>query len=93
MGWTHPSLFKTASVWARMLVNHQQEERGRVPKWILERTELARATIEQVRVRLFKLGARVRRSVRRLWFHLASGWPGQPLFERVLEGLAAIGAP
>jgi hypothetical protein len=30
--------------------------------------------------RLFKVAARVVRSVRRLWFHLASHWPGQALF-------------
>jgi hypothetical protein len=39
MGWTQPSLFKTASSWARMVVNHHQEERGRVRKWILQRWE------------------------------------------------------
>ena len=37
MGWTQPSLLKTASTWARMAMNHHQEERGRVRKWILER--------------------------------------------------------
>ena len=60
---------------------------------VLNRTELARATVEQLRLRLFKLGARVRRSARRLWLHLASGWPGQPLFRQVLGCLAAIRAP
>ena len=60
---------------------------------LLRGTELAHATIEQLRLRLFKLGARVRRSCRRLWFHLASGWPGQPLFGRVVARLAAIRAP
>jgi hypothetical protein len=29
--------FKTASAWARMVMNHHKEERGRVRKWILER--------------------------------------------------------
>jgi hypothetical protein len=60
---------------------------------VLSRTELARATVAQLRLRLFKLGARVQRSVRRLWFHLASSWPGQPLFRAVLGRLAAIRAP
>ncbi len=54
---------------------------------------LAHATVDQLRLRLFKLGARVRCSVRRLWLHLASGWPGQPLFRAVLGRLAAIRAP
>jgi hypothetical protein len=60
---------------------------------VLNCTALARATAQQLRLRLFKLGAQVRRSVRRLWFHLARGWPGQPLFRAVLQHLAAIRAP
>jgi Transposase DDE domain group 1 len=60
---------------------------------VRNRTELARATVEQVRLHLLKLGARVRRSVRRLWCHLVSGWPGQPLCRAVLKRLAAIRAP
>jgi Transposase DDE domain group 1 len=60
---------------------------------LLTSTELARATLAQVRTRLFKLGARVRLSVRRLWCHLARGWPGQPVCARVLTGLARLHAP
>jgi hypothetical protein len=41
---------------------------------------LATATIGTIRLQLLKVAGRVRRSVRRLWFHLASHWPGQPLF-------------
>ena len=60
---------------------------------VLVGTELARSTMATLRLRLFKVGARVQRSVRRLWFHLASGWPGQALFGRVLTHLAALGPP
>jgi hypothetical protein len=60
---------------------------------VLVGTELARSTMATLRLRLFKVGARVQRSVRRLWFHLASGWPGQALFGRVLTHLAALAAP
>ena len=60
---------------------------------VLVGTELARCTTATLRLRLFKVGARVQRSARRLWFHLASGWPGQALFDRVLTHLAALGAP
>lgn len=60
---------------------------------ILVDTELAHSTTGTIRLRLFKLGARVQRSVRRLRFHLASGWPGQALFARVLTHLAALGVP
>jgi hypothetical protein len=48
--------------------------------WILAGTELATATISTIRLRLFKVAARVVRSVRRVWFHLASTWPYRALF-------------
>jgi len=59
---------------------------------VLRGTSLATATLGTVRLRLLKLGARVVRSVRRWWFHLASGWPGQPLFAHVLAQLRTIRA-
>ncbi len=34
------------------------------------------------RVRLFKVGALVQSTARRVWFHLASHWPGQNLYAR-----------
>jgi len=55
--------------------------------------ELASRTTATLRLRLFKVGARVKRSVRRLWFHLASGWPGQPLFLHAADRLRGIGPP
>jgi hypothetical protein len=61
--------------------------------YVLRGTQLASAAIDSVRLRLFKIGARVQRSVRRLWFHLATGWPGQPLFAEILVRLAAIRGP
>jgi len=59
----------------------------------LRGTALASATIGTIRLRLLKVGARVCRSVRRLWFHLASGWPGQSLLLDVLDRVAALRAP
>jgi hypothetical protein len=47
---------------------------------VLAGTRLASATIGTIRLHLLKVAGRVVRSVRRLWFHLASSWPGQPLF-------------
>lgn len=47
---------------------------------LLPRTDLATATAGQIRVRLLKVGARVVRTVRRIWVHLATGWPGRALF-------------
>jgi hypothetical protein len=57
---------------------------------VLRGTALASATIGTIRLRLLKAGARVIRSVRHLWFHLATGWPGQPLFLLVVDRLAEI---
>jgi len=56
----------------------------------LRGTALARAETATLRWKLFKVGGRVRQTVRRLWFHLASGWPGRALF---LEVHRAIGRP
>ena len=60
---------------------------------VLGGTELATSTIATVRLRLFKVGAQVRRSFRRLWFHLASGWPGQPFFLQVAARLGTLCTP
>jgi hypothetical protein len=55
---------------------------------VLAGTVLAEATVGTIRLRLLKVAGRVCRSVRRLWFHLASGWPGQPLFTACHHALA-----
>jgi len=57
-------------------------------RFVLAGTRLADASIGTLRVQLLKVGARVVRSVRRLWFHLASHWPGQTLFTRCHRALA-----
>jgi len=55
---------------------------------VLAGTRLASATIGTIRLHLLKVAGRVVRSVRRLWFHLASHWPGQPLFTNCHRALA-----
>lgn len=55
---------------------------------VLAGTRLAVATIGTIRLQLLKVAGRVCRSVRRLWFHLASHWPGQPLFTLCHRALA-----
>ncbi len=55
---------------------------------VLAGTRLASATIGTIRLHLLKVAGRVVRSVRRLWFHLASSWPGQPLFTTCHRALA-----
>ena len=55
---------------------------------VLAGTRLATATIGTIRLQLLKVAGRVRRSVRRLWFHLASYWPGQSIFTGCHRALA-----
>jgi hypothetical protein len=50
---------------------------------------LQRAQIETLRRQLFKLGALVTRSARRVMVHLASGWPFQTLFQGALRALSS----
>jgi len=57
----------------------------------LRDTALATATVTTLRLKLFKVAARVERTARRLWFHLSSSWPHRGLF---MAAHAAIrGAP
>lgn len=51
-------------------------------------TEMARAQVGTIRLRLFKVAARVVVSARRVVFHLASSYPDQELFRGVFARLA-----
>jgi len=53
----------------------------------LDGTQLARAQASTIRLRLLKIGAVVRLSVRRVWIHLASSYPLQDLFRHALAAL------
>ena len=52
--------------------------------------EVAHAEVLTLRAKLFKVGALVHTSVRRIWFHFASGWPHRGLFLRVVQSLRAF---
>jgi hypothetical protein len=54
-------------------------------------TELARAQVGTIRLKLFKVAARVAVSVRRVVFHLASSYPYQDVFRTVSQRV--IGCP
>ncbi|HZL98683.1 MAG TPA: IS1380 family transposase [Planctomycetota bacterium] len=54
-------------------------------------TELERAQCDTIRVRLLKIGARVKTSVRRVVVSLSEAFPLQELFARVLDHLRAGG--
>jgi hypothetical protein len=43
-------------------------------------TSLQKAETSTIRLKLFKVGARVQTTVRKIWFHLASSWPHRDLF-------------
>jgi hypothetical protein len=55
-------------------------------------TELARAEVGTIRLRLFKIGAWVQRSVRRVVVRMASSYPWPELFAGVVGRLARPGA-
>jgi hypothetical protein len=54
----------------------------------LKGTELAQAQVTTIRLKLLKIAARVTVSVRRIVFHLASAYPYQTLFTRLVRRLA-----
>jgi hypothetical protein len=45
--------------------------------------EIAQAEVHTLRQHLWKVGAVVKTSVRRIWFHFSTTWPQRRLFERV----------
>lgn len=61
--------------------------------WLLRRhlqgTELASAQVNTLRLKLLKIGARIRETSRRIWVHLASGYPYRDLLALVLQNLRA----
>jgi len=50
----------------------------------LQGTELATAPFDTLRLKLLKIGARVKQSCRRVWVHCASAYPYQELFTTLL---------
>jgi hypothetical protein len=54
----------------------------------LQKTSLARAQMDTLRLLLLKVGAKVVISARRIWFHLASSHPAQPLWNLLAARLA-----
>ena len=61
--------------------------------WLLRRhlqdTELETAQVNTLRLKLLKIGARIRETNRRIWVHLASGYPYRNLLALVLQNLRA----
>lgn len=57
----------------------------------LQGTELAKAQPETIRLKLLKMGAQVRVTVRRVWVALAEGCPYQDVFRIAYEQLRRLG--
>jgi hypothetical protein len=53
----------------------------------LKNTELAHAQCDTIRLKLFKIGARIRITARKIWVSLASSYPFADLFRRVHANL------
>ncbi len=68
---------------AYVLIEHLRRE-------ALRGTELARAQVSTIRLKLFKIAARVTMSVRRIVFHLSSYSPYQQLFAYLVRRLTPI---
>ena len=60
---------------------------------VLKGTELETASIGQIRLRLFKIAARLKASVRRIHIELCSAYPLKALFSSVHQRLSALGTP
>jgi len=58
-----------------------------IRRYALTGTEMARAQVGTIRLKLLKIGAVVLRNTRRIRLHLASGYPYQSLFQTVLARL------
>ena len=59
---------------------------------VLAGTDLASATLGQIRLKLFKIGARIKISCRRIHLELASAYPFQETFRRACANLCAMPA-
>jgi hypothetical protein len=61
--------------------------------WLLRHhllgTGLAAAQVNTLRLKLLKIGARIRETNRRIWAHLSSGYPYRELLALVLQNLRA----
>ena len=73
------------SAFAHLIMSRLQAE-------VLRGTQLANASIGQVRLRLFKIAARLKVSVRRIHIELCSAYPLQDLFSLVHKRLCSLSA-
>jgi hypothetical protein len=53
-------------------------------------TEMAKAQCDTIRLRLFKIGARIRITVRKVWISFAEGYPFKTIFKQAFDNISAI---
>ena len=53
-------------------------------------TELAKAQCSTMRLKVLKIGALIRITVRKVWISLAGGYPYVTLFRQIYENLCAV---
>ena len=56
----------------------------------LQGTEFAKAQCHTIRLKLFKVGAAIRVTVRKVWVSLSTSYPYQEVFQRVFEKLRSL---
>jgi hypothetical protein len=56
----------------------------------LKTTELATAQVGTIRLRLLKIGAQIRVTVRKVWVHMAGSYPYQALYQHVWQQLRCL---
>jgi hypothetical protein len=56
----------------------------------LQGTELAQAQCSTIRLKLLKIGALIRITIRKVWISLAGGYPHVALFQQIHEKLCAV---
>lgn len=56
----------------------------------LQDTELEHATCQTIRLRLLKIGAQIRVTVRKIWLSLAEGYPAKRLFVEICHKIQAL---
>lgn len=56
----------------------------------LEDTEMAQAQCSTIRLKLFKIGAQIRVTTRKIWIALSESYPSYQLFEQILSKLQQI---
>jgi hypothetical protein len=77
-------VYQTRESWSRargVVAKAEHLEKG---------TELAKAQCSTIRLKLLKIGALIRITVRKVWISLAGGYPHVELFRQIHEKLCAV---